>query len=110
MLLEPGEGLDPTDPDAYLVPLLRNLQQVGARRLIYDLGKLPVVDTVYYTWLKNLARSCRVVGVTLIGANLRPEAAFALSTRLAEDPPFPCARDVDRARLLPLQGDNRRKR
>lgn len=100
VLLEPSEGLDPTDPDAYVVPLLEYLQQSGATRLIYDLADAVVVDAVYYGWLKSLYNACRVTGVTFISANIRPEAAYALATTLEETPPFPCARDVEAARRL----------
>ena len=105
VLLEPGEGLDPADPDAYLEPLVGFLQGQAANRLIYDLGEVGVIDELYYDWLVRLSRACRVTGVQVVAANIHPPAAFALAQRLTADPPFDCALDVDRARgLTPRSG------
>jgi len=98
VLLEPSEGLDPGDPDAYLEDLVRALQTLGARRLIYDLKSIPVIDRLYYDWLRRVHHVCQITGVELVAANMRPAAAFGLTTILEGDPPFVCALDVDSAR------------
>lgn len=98
VLLEPGEGLDPSDPDAYLEPLVGYLQRQRASRLIYDLTSVPLIDSVYYRWLKTVSDICRVTGVQLVVVNMAPPAAFALSRILDGPPPFLCALNVDRAR------------
>ncbi len=98
VLLEPGEGLDPGDPDAYLTPLIAFLQRVGARRLIYDLASVPVLDPLYYGWLVQVSSACAVTGVEMVVANVHAPAAYGLAQYLEGDPPFACARDVDRAR------------
>ncbi|MFA7097440.1 MAG: hypothetical protein WC383_13300 [Gammaproteobacteria bacterium] len=98
MLLEPGEGLDPTDPDAYLAPLLHCLQERRAQRLFYDLKELPLIDEPYYDWLLTLHANCRLIGVELIAVNMQAPAAFALALQLKALPPFVCAQDVERAR------------
>jgi hypothetical protein len=98
VLLEPGDGLDPTDPDAYLESLVSYLQRQQARRLIYDLTTVPVVDPVYYAWLKAVHAICAVCGVEMVAAGMAPSAAYALAHSLDETPPFACALNVDRAR------------
>jgi len=101
VLIEPGEGFDPTDPDLYAEPLLAWLQAQRALRLIYDLGNVVLLDQVYYAWLLRLERLCRLADVELVVVNMRPAAAFALARILREPPPFACALDVDRARARP---------
>ena len=101
VLIEPGEGFDPTDPDTYTEPLLRWLQEQRATRLIYDLGNVALLDRVYYAWLLRLSRLCRLGDVELVVVNMRPAAAFALARILEGPPPFLCALDVDRARARP---------
>ena len=98
VLLEPGGALDPSRPDNYLEPLIGFLQQRNERRLIYDLNEVAVIDPVYFHWLSRLADACRIVGVDMVVANMRPAAAYALAVELDRDPPFICALDVDRAR------------
>ncbi len=98
VLLEPKEGLDPSDPDAYLDGLLHYLQGRAARRLVYDAGAVVIIDAVYYRWLARLAAACRVTGIDVTVVNMRPSAAFALARQLDDDPPFACALDVDHAR------------
>ncbi len=98
VLLEPGEALDPSDPDAYLVALLTYLQQQRAARLIYDLKNVVVIDALYYAWLKRLHALCAVSGIELVAVNMRPAAAYALALVLDETPPFSCALNVNRAR------------
>ena len=98
VLLEPGEGLDPTDPDAYLVPLLGYLQKQRARFLIYDLKTVALIDHVYYAWMTAMNSLCLISGITMVAANIRPHAAYALSQLIAGNPPFPCALNVDSAR------------
>lgn len=101
VLLEPTEGMDPSDPDGYVEALVGYLQERAAVRLIYDLGEVPVIDDLYYDWLTALSRACGVAGVAMVVANIQPPAAFALAQRLTADPPFECALDVDRARSRP---------
>jgi rsbT antagonist protein RsbS len=95
VLLEPGEGLDPTDPDAYLEPLLDFLQGRGARVLIYDLKNVPLIDRTYLDWLRSVESLCRVGGVALVVVSMRPAAAYALALMLDGPVPFACALDVD---------------
>jgi len=103
VLLEPGEGLDPTDPDSYLVPLLGYLQKKRARFLIYDLKTVALIDRVYYDWMIAMNSLCQISDVRMVVANIRPHAAFALSQMIAGDPPFSCALDVDFARQMILR-------
>lgn len=98
VLLEPGAGLDPGDPSAYLVPVLEVLQANAAHRLLYDLKNVALLDDVYYAWLTALHGACRISGIELITVNMQPEAAFALSHLIVGPPPFHCARDVDQVR------------
>ncbi|MHB8257465.1 MAG: hypothetical protein ACYDHY_10955 [Acidiferrobacterales bacterium] len=108
VLLEPGDGLDPTDPNAYLVPLLAFLQKKRARFLIYDLKNVALIDRVYYEWMTAMNSLCLISGIRMVVANIRPYAAFALSQLLSDDPPFACALDVDSARqaILRLAGSD----
>ena len=101
VLLEPGDGLDPGEPDTYLVPLTGTLQQMRARRLLYDLKNVPVVDKLYYTWLVNVAAMCRISGIDMVAVNMRPATAYALALTMENSPPFDCALDVNRARTMP---------
>lgn len=101
VLLEPAEALDPGEPDAYLVPLTGTLQQMRARRLLYDLKNVPVIDSLYYAWLENLASMCRISGIDMVLVNMRPATAYALALTMKDNPPFGCALDVNRARNLP---------
>lgn len=101
VLLEPADGLDPGEPDAYLVPLTGTLQQMRARRLLYDLKNVPVIDTLYYAWLTSLGSMCRISGIDMVLVSIRPATAYALALTLEDNPPFSCALDVDRARNLP---------
>lgn len=97
-LLEPGAGLDPSDPDRYMEPLLDYLQQNNTQRLLYDLGDVHIIDVVYYDWLLQLYAICHISGVELVTINIRPPAAFALSLILDTNPPFTCALDVSQTR------------
>ena len=94
VLLEPDEGLDPSAPDLYLPGIIAFMRKHGASELVYDLGKLPIVDSVYYGWLCMLASACTFSGVTLRVVRMRPSAAFALSAGLDADPPFACSLDI----------------
>lgn len=96
VLLEPGEGLDPTDSSTYLIPLLQLLESRKATRLLYDLKYVPVIDEVYYHWLIKVHNACQVKGVELVVVNMQPQTAFALALTLEQKPPFRCALDVDR--------------
>lgn len=101
VLLEPTEGLDPNNPDALVVPLLHRLHALAARRLLYDLQTIPLIDPIYYGWLLHVYRACRVAGVEMVTVNMQPTAAYGLAVTLEETPPFQCALDVDAARSLP---------
>lgn len=98
ILLEPGDSLDPANDDAYLEPLMTFLQEKTAARLIYDLKDVPLIDSLYYAWLKKLNKICVIGGVKMIVVNMQPTAAFSLASTLGETPPFTCALDVDQAR------------
>ena len=98
VLREPRDGMDPGDPEAYAEPLLQYLQQSQARRLIYDLKNVPVIDELYYAWLVRVSALCQIAGIELVTANMRPAAAYALALMLTAPPPFTCALDVDSAR------------
>ncbi|HQU14692.1 MAG: hypothetical protein ACYC18_04990 [Gammaproteobacteria bacterium] len=100
VLLEPGAGLDPSDPDAYLVGVLEVLQAHHAARLIYDLKNVPLLEGVYYRWLLALHAACRISGIQLVTVNMQPEAAYALSQLITAPPPFVCALDVDHVRRI----------
>lgn len=104
ILLEPGEGLDPSEPDRYLESLLGYLQQNHAQRLLYDLGNVHLIDEVYYDWLLRLHAICHISGIELTTVNIRPAVAFALSLALGDNPPFTCALDVNRARQSAVSG------
>ncbi|MDH5649886.1 MAG: hypothetical protein OEY67_09560 [Gammaproteobacteria bacterium] len=98
VLLEPGEGLDPSAPDNYLAELMAFLQEHHADTLIYDLKTVPLIDQVYYNWLIRLYRLCLLANIEMIAVNFCSTAAFALSLSLTESPPFKCALDVESAR------------
>ena len=74
------------------------LQEKSAARLIYDLKDVPLIDTLYYTWLKSVNALCMIGGVEMVVVNMQPTAAFSLASTLDETPPFICALDVDQAR------------
>ncbi len=97
VLLEPGDGLDPSDPDAYLVPLAELLQQTHARCLLYDLKNVALVDPVYYQWLLRVHGICRIAGIEMVTVNMRPATAYGLALTLKETPPFSSALDVHAA-------------
>jgi rsbT antagonist protein RsbS len=101
VLLEPTDGFDPGEPDTYLVPLTGALQQVRARRLLYDLKNVPVIDSLYYRWLADVAAMCHISGISMVVVNMRPATAYALALTLKDSPPFGCALDVNSARGLP---------
>ncbi|MDH5711729.1 MAG: hypothetical protein OEZ15_08720 [Gammaproteobacteria bacterium] len=98
MLLEPGDSLDPSDPDNYIAELMEVMQREGARTLMYDLEKVPLIDQIYYAWLVRLNALCHLANVELIVVNIRTTAAFSLAMGLKEPPPFKCSLDVDSAR------------
>ena len=95
VLLEPSEGLDPGRPDDYLEGLAEALGELSGRRLIYDLKSVPLVDTLYYDWLRRLHALCSISGVEMVVVNMQPAAAYALAMAMGDDPPFRCALDVD---------------
>lgn len=98
VLLEPNEGLDPCDPDTYLLPLLTDLQKNNAHYLIYDMKKVAIVNSAYLNWLSIMSRMLGISGIQMIVVSLRPHTVFALSRHLTGKPPFLCALDVDSAR------------
>jgi hypothetical protein len=95
VLLEPEFGLDPGQPGRYLDPLIGRLQDVGATRLLYDLKKIPVIDSLYYHWLISLHDACKICGIELIAVRITPAAAYGLAFTLEAMPPFRCVLDVD---------------
>lgn len=94
VLLEPGEGLDPSNPGALLAPILDYLQRQSARRLVYDLKNVRLIDEIYYAWLVRLDSICRIGNMELVAINMQPAAAYALSLALDRAPPFRCALDI----------------
>ncbi len=98
VLLEPGEGLDPSNPEALVAPVLEFLQRNEARRLVYDLKSVRLIDEVYYTWLTKLSATCRIANVEMVTVNMQPAAAYALSLTLNQSPPFTCALDIHHLR------------
>ncbi len=98
VLLEPGEGLDPGNPEALLAPVLEFLQRHDARRLVYDLKSVRVIESVYYDWLTQLSATCRIANVEMVTVNMQPSAAYALSLALDKPPPFTCALDIHHLR------------
>lgn len=98
VLLEPGEGLDPSNPEALLAPILEFLQRNEARRLVYDLKNVRLIDSVYYAWLIKLSAACRIANVEMVTVNMQPAAAYALSLVLDKSPPFTCVLDIHHLR------------
>ena len=98
ILLEPADSLDPSNEGSYLEPLLEFMQEENGTRLVYDLKDVPLIDQIYYTWLKQVHTICQISGVEMIVVNMQPTAAFSLAKALDEHPPFDCAIDVDQAR------------
>src|SRR3972149_3899699 len=94
VLLEPGEGLGPSDPAAPVPPELEFLQTTQARRLVYALKTVRLIDAVYYTWLTKLSATCRIANVEMVTVNMQPAAAYALSLTLDKPTPFTCALDI----------------
>ena len=47
VLLEPGE------PNLLIAPILELLLRNEARRLVYDLKNVRLVDSIYYAWLNG---------------------------------------------------------
>jgi rsbT antagonist protein RsbS len=98
VLLEPGEGLDPSSPESMVAPVLEFLQRNEARRLVYDLKSVRLIDEVYYSWLTKLDATCRIANVEMVTVNMQPAAAYALSLTLSKPPPFTCALDIHHLR------------
>lgn len=95
VLLEPGEGLDPGRSDDYLEGLAAALHEFSGKQLLYDLKSVPLIDALYYDWLRRLHALCSISGVEMVAVNMQPAAAYALAMAMAGDPPFRCALDVD---------------
>ena len=98
VLLEPGEGLDPGNPEAMVAPVLDFLQHNEARRLVYDLKSVRLIDEVYYSWLTKLSATCRIANVEMVTVNMQPAAAYALSLTLKGPTPFSCALNIHNLR------------
>jgi rsbT antagonist protein RsbS len=94
VLLEPGEGLDPGNPGALAAPVLEFLLSNQAKRLVYDLKSVRLIDTVYYAWLVSLNATCRIANVEMVTVNMQPAAAYALALALDKPAPFTCALDI----------------
>lgn len=94
LLAEPTEGFDPSDPDRHLPELFQSLHHRRARLLFFDLSQTPLIDSVYYRWLEDLAATCRLAGAELTAVNMQPTAAFALARHLEAAPSFTCQREV----------------
>ena len=94
VLLEPGEGLDPSNPESMVAPVLDFLQRNEAHRLVYDLKSVRLIDEVYYSWLTKLSATCRIANVEMVTVNMQPSAAYALSLTLNQSPSFTCALDI----------------
>lgn len=96
LLLEPSEGLNPSAALDYIEDLVQVLLSSESRYLYYDVKDVAIIDTVYYQWLLQLERSCRLLGVRLVVLHMRPETAFALGRSLDGPIPFSCAQGLDR--------------
>ncbi len=96
LLLEPSEGLDPSAGLDYVEDLVRVLLASDSRYLYYDVKDVAVIDPVYYQWLLQLERSCRLLGTVLVILHMRPETAFALGRDLDGPISFSCAQSLDR--------------
>lgn len=97
LLLEPSEGLDPSAVLDYVEDLVRILLSSESRYLYYDVKEVAVIDPVYYQWLLQLEKSCRLLGASLVVLHMRPETAFALGRDLDGPVPFFCAQGLDRS-------------
>ena len=98
VLLEPGEGLDPSNPDMLIAPILDFLQRNETLRLVYDLKNVRLVDSIYYAWLSTLNAACRIANVEMVTVNMHPAVAYALSLALDKSPPFRCVLDIHHLR------------
>ena len=77
-----------------VAPVIDFLQRNDARRLVYDLKSVRLIDEVYYSWLTKLSATCRFANVEMVTVNMQPAAAYALSLTLKKSPPFTCALDI----------------
>lgn len=100
LLLEPMDGLDPTDTDDCMDMIAHFMQKNNTRRLIYDLSAVMMIDQVYYDWLILLHSLCEVSSVEMVVVNIKPAVAFSLAMIIKDAPPFACQLNVDRARNL----------
>ncbi|MBI3547232.1 MAG: hypothetical protein HY081_11680 [Gammaproteobacteria bacterium] len=98
VLLEPGEGLDPSNPEVLVAPILDFLQRNETLRLVYDLKNVRLIDSIYYSWLTTLNAACRIANVEMVTVNMHPAAAYALSLALDRTPPFRCVLDIHQLR------------
>lgn len=101
MLLEPGPALDPSDPALLIQEILALLQQKNVRILFYDLGRIPIIDTLYYDWLCLLARACAAAAISMTVIRMQATAACALSLYMNASPPFDCAMDTENPGIRP---------
>ena len=95
-LLEPTRSLDIANSEQLIEEILSQVYAGKGMRLYYDLAELPIIDPVYYQWMKTLARACQMINVKMVCIHMQPTAAFALSQFLRETPPFICALDVEK--------------
>ena len=93
-LLEPLRSMNIRDQGALMQEIVTQVKQGQGARLYFDLSGLPVIDHIYYDWLDQLARTCRVVNIRMICINMQPTAAFTLSKFLTNKPIFETALGV----------------
>jgi rsbT antagonist protein RsbS len=93
-LLEPGMGINPSDPAPLIEAVLGGLSGGGYRTLYYDLIAVEVIDPTYFSYLNRLARSCRTVGVTMVCIHMKPATAFALAGFMSAPPAFAIGQGV----------------
>ena len=98
VLLEPGVGLDPANPEKYASEIMTCLQKNKSQGLIYDLKDISLIDKTYYEWLKYLHTLCKLNNTQLIVIQIKPSAAYGLSLFLNENPPFETALNIESAR------------
>ncbi|MCW7752791.1 hypothetical protein OOT00_02180 [Desulfobotulus sp. H1] len=94
-LLEPGPGMDPSEPGNLIPEIIQILQRHKARFLFYDLAGTPVIDTLYYDWLCQLSRSCAAAAISMTVIRMPPSAACSLASHILAPPPFACALDTE---------------
>ncbi|MBK1735402.1 hypothetical protein CKO15_08915 [Halorhodospira abdelmalekii] len=84
--LEPGHGIQPSDPGPVIEAVLRELQPLHIDLLYYDLERVEIIDPPYLSFLTQLQGSCRVIGVRMVCVHMQPSTAFALASWLDRPP------------------------